>query len=64
MDITTYEQAVQELADAEADVAGDMGEEALEGAWYDVVRSVGDRCTPGVKREFYQHTLGFMPDNA
>jgi hypothetical protein len=54
---TTYEDARQALADAEADVAGDMGQEAVEAGWGDLVHAVAGDCTPDVAAELLRRNL-------
>lgn len=49
--ISTIEAAQQALAAAEQDVRGDMGEEAVEAGWYDIVRYVADLCNDEVAGE-------------
>lgn len=48
---TTYDQAAEALKIAETDVINDMGEEAVEECWFDIVESVVQFCTPAVARE-------------
>lgn len=57
----TYEQARAALRDAEADVIGDMGEEALEDGYGDIVSAVAWNCTPEVALELFRTTLGYVP---
>lgn len=51
MDLTTIEEAVNELAQVENDVRLDMGEDAVEAAWSDLVHTVAERCTDEVRQE-------------
>ena len=53
---TTIESAQDALAKAEADIAGDMGEEAVEAGWSDVVDIVAQDCSPEVRRELRRIT--------
>ncbi len=53
---TTIEQAQKALAKAEADVAADMGEEAVDAGWSDVVDMVAQDCTPAVRAELRRIT--------
>lgn len=53
---TTFDQAQDALTAAETDVAGDMGEEAVEECWADIVDSVAQFCTPEVRRELRRTT--------
>lgn len=39
------------LEEAAMDVRADMGEDAVEAGWSDIVHSVCDRCTPKVANE-------------
>jgi len=52
--ITTIEEAKQDLQTAIMDVEADMGEEAVEAGYHDIVRNVGDRCTPEIKAELFR----------
>lgn len=56
MQYTTIEQAFAALESAEADVAGDMGEDAVEAGYADIVESVAWWCTPEVRRELMRRT--------
>lgn len=47
----SIEEAQEALRLAEADVAGDMGEEAVESCWLDLVAAVAEQSTPAVGRE-------------
>lgn len=54
--------ALQELALAEADVRGDMGDEALEAGWWDLVCGVAAQIPhKAVRFEFCRVTLGYIP---
>jgi hypothetical protein len=44
----TWEEAKAALTMAEADVEADMGEDALEEGWYDLVMNIAGRCSPEV----------------
>ena len=39
------------LEEATMDVKMDMGEDAVEAGWRDIVYTIAERCTPEVKRE-------------
>lgn len=52
----TFDEALEALAAAERDVQNDMGEEALEACYHDVVDIVAQFCTPEVERELRQFT--------
>lgn len=47
----TIEKAQEALRLAEADILADMGEEAVEAGWGDIVRCVTIECTPAVAAE-------------
>lgn len=49
--ITTIEAACMALSEVAQDVATDMGEEAVEAAWSDLVHTVVERCGPEVGAE-------------
>lgn len=53
---TTWEQANAALEAAERDCAADMGEEAVEECWADLVDSVAQFCTPAVRAELRRTT--------
>lgn len=53
---TTFEAAEVALAQAEADVVGDMGEDAVDECWADIVDSVAQFCTPSVRAELRRTT--------
>lgn len=52
----TWDQAQDALAAAERDVAGDMGEDAVEECYADIVDSVAQFCTPAVRAELRRTT--------
>ncbi len=52
----TWEQADEALKIAEADVAADMGEDAVEECYHDIVDSVAQFCTPSVRAELRRTT--------
>ena len=54
---TTIDAAEAALKTAEADVLADMGEDAVEAGWYDIVQSVAFECTPEVARELRRTRL-------
>ena len=47
----TYDEARTALDQAESDVIADMGEDAVDECWFDIVESVAQFCTPGVAGE-------------
>ena len=53
----TYEEAEQALRTAELDVIGDMGEEALEVGYSDIVRAIASECLPEVGQELIRRNL-------
>jgi hypothetical protein len=53
----TIDDAHDALRAAEQDVAADMGEEAVEAGWSDIVHSIASFCTPEVARELIQRNL-------
>lgn len=53
----TIEDAMQSLKDAEADVAGDMGEEAVEAGWSDIVHAVAAMYPADVAAELIRRNL-------
>lgn len=53
----SIEEAQQALAEAEMDVAMDMGEDAVEAGWSDIVHSVADSCPPDVAEELIRRNL-------
>jgi hypothetical protein len=62
MMITTYDDAMQALHDAEDDVAGDFGEDMVDQAFGDIVESVGRMITdPELQAEFVRRQLGWIP---
>jgi hypothetical protein len=62
MTITTIDQCFSNLAAAEADVAGDFGEEMIDQAYGDIVSAVlWEVSDPDLAREFARRTLGYMP---
>lgn len=59
---STVDQALEELTKMEADVEADMGEEAVEAGFYDLVVSVAQMCTTfSVANEFTRLKLGYLP---
>lgn len=53
---TTLEDALQHLDDACEDVRADMGEEAVDAGYADIVEAVAYDCTPAVRRELMRVT--------
>lgn len=53
----TIEDAMQSLKDAEHDVAGDMGEEAVEAGWSDIVHAVAAMYPADVAAELIRRNL-------
>ena len=53
---TTIEEAFLALQLAEADVAEDMGEDAVDAAYSDIVESVAIDCVPDVRAELMRRT--------
>lgn len=51
MTIATIAEAQRTLTEVSLDVAADMGEEAVEAAWSDLVHNVAERCEPEVAAE-------------
>lgn len=49
--ISTIEEAMNELSTMEQDVLADMGEEAVEAGWSDLVHTLAERCTDDVAQE-------------
>jgi hypothetical protein len=49
--LSTYDAAIDALAEATLDVALDAGEDAAFEAHHDLVRCVAARCTPAVAAE-------------
>ena len=58
--IATIEQARMTLQEMEMDVRSDMGEDAVEAGWSDIVHACADQCTPEVARELLYNN-GFGP---
>ena len=58
----TYDQADEALRAMEADVEADMGPEAVEAGFYDLVQSVALECAPAVKAELLRRELGLGVD--
>lgn len=54
---TTYEEAAEALGTAELDVKGDLGEEALEAGYADIVNSIASMCSPEVAAELRRRKL-------
>ena len=54
---TTLGEAQEALAAAFADVRGDMGDQAAEEGWYDIVQSVAGFCSPAVASELRRINL-------
>jgi len=48
------------LQEMEMDVRSDMGEDAVEAGWSDIVHACADQCTPEVARELLYNN-GFGP---
>lgn len=60
--ITTLEEAFAALADAESDVRADMGDEAVDAGYYDIVEAVcWEISDTAVARELCRRTLGYIP---
>ena len=55
---TTYDAAEAALRAMERDVEADMGPEAVEAGFYDLVHSVALDCSPEVKKELLRCELG------
>ncbi len=53
---TTWEQANEALDAAISDVTADMGEDAVDECWGDIVDSVVHDCTPAVRAELRRTT--------
>lgn len=47
----TYEEARVALETAVSDVSADMGEEAVDACWSDLVRHIADDCSTEVRSE-------------
>lgn len=55
----TIEEARMALTEMEQDVRMDMGEDAVEAAWSDIVHACADLCSPEVARELlYRNGFG------
>lgn len=52
----TIDKAMDALADAEHDVIADMGEEALDAGYADIVEAIAFDCTPEVRAELMRRT--------
>lgn len=60
--MTTYAEAEKMLADMEADVLADMGEEAVEAGWTDIVEAACLQIEDdSVVEEICRCKLGWMP---
>ncbi len=56
---TTIEEARMALQEMEMDVRMDMGEDAVEAGWRDIVYACADLCSPEVARELlYNNGFG------
>jgi len=53
----TIEEAQHALETAAHDVRADMGENALEAGWGDLVRTIGDCCPSAVALELERRNL-------
>ena len=49
--IDSIEDAMTALQTAEQDVMADMGEDAVEAGWSDLVHTLAEQCTPQVRDE-------------
>lgn len=47
----TISDAQTALQQVEMDVAADMGDDAVEACWHDLVLAIAGDCTPDVRRE-------------
>jgi hypothetical protein len=55
---TDYDAAIEALRSMERDVEADMGEDAVEAGFYDLVHAVAMDCSPVVKKEILRTQLG------
>lgn len=56
MEYDTIEKAFAALESAEEDVRGDMGDDAVEAGYADIVESIAFDCTPEVRAELMRRT--------
>ena len=56
MQYTTWDEAQEALTAAERDVVADMGEDAVEECYHDIVDSVAQFCAPDVRAELRRTT--------
>ena len=56
MQYDTIDKAFEALEVAEEDVRGDMGEEALDAGYNDIVEAIAWDCTPEVRAELMRRT--------
>lgn len=52
----TIDKAFAALESAEEDVRADMGEEAVDAGYADIVEAIGFDCTPEVRAELMRRT--------